>query len=74
MNITLGVPRIKEIINAAKAISTPIITASLDKDTDQEVAVVYIKNMSSLSLCGSHVDTSASSLCNVYSFVNSSLE
>lgn len=26
MNVTLGVPRIKEIINAAKAISTPIIT------------------------------------------------
>ena len=29
MNITLGVPRIKEIINASKNISTPIITASL---------------------------------------------
>ncbi|CAK9300704.1 unnamed protein product [Gordionus sp. m RMFG-2023] len=30
MNITLGVPRIKEIINAAKTISTPIVTALLD--------------------------------------------
>lgn len=29
MNVTLGVPRIKEIINAAKIISTPIITAEL---------------------------------------------
>ncbi|KAJ3315902.1 hypothetical protein HDV04_000109 [Boothiomyces sp. JEL0838] len=29
MNITLGVPRIKEIINAAKKISTPIITTPL---------------------------------------------
>ena len=29
MNVTLGVPRIKEIINAAKSISTPIITAKL---------------------------------------------
>ncbi|XP_006653556.2 DNA-directed RNA polymerase III subunit 1 [Oryza brachyantha] len=29
MNVTLGVPRIKEIINAAKKISTPIITAEL---------------------------------------------
>ncbi|KAI9222317.1 DNA-directed RNA polymerase III subunit C1 [Blastocladiella britannica] len=29
MNVTLGVPRIKEIINAAKAIATPIITARL---------------------------------------------
>ena len=29
MNITLGVPRIKEIINAVKEISTPIISAKL---------------------------------------------
>ena len=28
MNVTLGVPRIKEIINAARNISTPIITVS----------------------------------------------
>ncbi|KAN0004310.1 hypothetical protein ACTFIZ_010482 [Dictyostelium cf. discoideum] len=34
MNVTLGVPRIKEIINAAKNISTPIITASLNCDYD----------------------------------------
>lgn len=39
MNITLGVPRIKEIINAAKNISTPIITANLDVDDKQEVSV-----------------------------------
>ncbi|XP_064369892.1 DNA-directed RNA polymerase III subunit RPC1 isoform X2 [Dromaius novaehollandiae] len=38
MNITLGVPRIKEIINASKAISTPIITAQLDKDDDPDFA------------------------------------
>ncbi|XP_047325049.1 DNA-directed RNA polymerase III subunit 1 [Impatiens glandulifera] len=30
MNVTLGVPRIKEIISAAKKISTPIITAVLN--------------------------------------------
>ena len=29
MNVTLGVPRIKEIINASKVISTPIITVQL---------------------------------------------
>ena len=29
MNVTLGVPRIKEIINAAKNISTPIMRVSL---------------------------------------------
>ena len=31
MNVTLGVPRLTEIINASKTISTPIITAYLDK-------------------------------------------
>ncbi|XP_031416675.1 DNA-directed RNA polymerase III subunit RPC1 isoform X2 [Clupea harengus] len=38
MNITLGVPRIKEIINASKNISTPIITANLDVDDDADFA------------------------------------
>ncbi|XP_072164609.1 DNA-directed RNA polymerase III subunit RPC1-like [Diadema setosum] len=38
MNITLGVPRIKEIINASKTISTPIITAQLDIDHDADFA------------------------------------
>ena len=33
MNVTLGVPRIKEIINAAKTISTPIITCVLANNT-----------------------------------------
>ena len=33
-------PRIKEIINASRSISTPIITAHLDRDTDQEYARV----------------------------------
>ncbi|KAG5262768.1 hypothetical protein AALO_G00278690 [Alosa alosa] len=38
MNITLGVPRIKEIINASKNISTPIITAHLDVEDDADFA------------------------------------
>ena len=38
MNITLGVPRIKEIISAAKNISTPIITAKLENDNQVETA------------------------------------
>lgn len=38
MNVTLGVPRIKEIINASKNISTPIITASLVGAYDQLAA------------------------------------
>ena len=37
-DITLGVPRIKEIINATKTISTPIISAKLLEDTDLEYA------------------------------------
>ena len=32
-DVTLGVPRIKEIINASKQISTPIITAKLVNET-----------------------------------------
>jgi DNA-directed RNA polymerase III subunit RPC1 len=38
MNITMGVPRIKEIINAAKAISTPAVFAKLDHAKDEKIA------------------------------------
>ena len=38
MNITQGVPRIKELINANKTISTPIICAVLRNKTDPENA------------------------------------
>jgi len=38
MNITLGVPRIKEIINASKTISTPIIGTKLEVSDDPEFA------------------------------------
>lgn len=38
MNITQGVPRIVEIINATKAISTPIITAEIENNTNMEFA------------------------------------
>ena len=40
MNVTLGVPRIKEIINASKTISTPIINAVLVTDDDERSARV----------------------------------
>ncbi|GAV55099.1 hypothetical protein ZYGR_0AS04220 [Zygosaccharomyces rouxii] len=40
MNVTLGVPRIKEIINASKTISTPIINAVLVNDSDEKAARV----------------------------------
>ncbi len=38
MNVTLGVPRIKEIINAAKAINTPIIAAKLVSEKNERAA------------------------------------
>lgn len=38
LDITLGVPRIKEIINGAKKISTPIITAALKSDNNVNTA------------------------------------
>lgn len=40
MNVTLGVPRIKEIINAAKVISTPIIKCELHANKDVRAARV----------------------------------
>ncbi|PKI83673.1 hypothetical protein MVES_002587 [Malassezia vespertilionis] len=38
MNVTLGVPRIKEIINAAKMINTPIIAAKLVSENSERAA------------------------------------
>ncbi|XP_057978200.1 DNA-directed RNA polymerase III subunit 1 [Malania oleifera] len=38
MNVTLGVPRIKEIIDGAKNIKTPIITATLECDDNVKTA------------------------------------
>jgi len=50
MNVTLGVPRIKEIINAAKTISTPIIKCEL-RCNDREVAARICKaNMEATAL------------------------
>ena len=38
MNVTLGVPRLTEIINASKNISTPIITAQLVQSDNEYTA------------------------------------
>ncbi|KAK2077195.1 hypothetical protein QBZ16_004829 [Prototheca wickerhamii] len=38
MNVTLGVPRLKEIINAAKNISTPLMQVALAVDTSEQAA------------------------------------
>uniref|UniRef100_A0A915D6G0 DNA-directed RNA polymerase n=1 Tax=Ditylenchus dipsaci TaxID=166011 RepID=A0A915D6G0_9BILA len=37
MNITQGVPRIKEVINAVKNISTPVITVALSNSQDEKL-------------------------------------
>lgn len=42
MNVTLGVPRLKEIINGSKNISTPIITAQLVQD-DNKIGARVVK-------------------------------
>ncbi len=55
MNVTLGVPRIREIINASKNINTPIITCKLVEKKDERAARVvkgriektYLKDVSS---------------------------
>ncbi|GAY38217.1 hypothetical protein CUMW_035030 [Citrus unshiu] len=51
MNITQGVPRIKEIINGAKRISTPIITAELECN-DNENAARVVKGRIEKTLLG----------------------
>lgn len=51
IDVTLGVPRIKEIINAAKRISTPIITAVLECD-DNVVLAKMVKGRVEKTLLG----------------------
>ena len=51
MNVTLGVPRINEIINATKLISTPIITAKLVNQHDQ-ISARIVKGRLETTLLG----------------------
>ncbi len=51
MNVTLGVPRIKEIINAAKSISTPIISCKLVA-SDSEASARIVKGRLEKTLLG----------------------
>ena len=51
MNVTLGVPRIKEIINAAKSISTPIISCKL-VTSDSEASARIVKGRLEKTLLG----------------------
>ncbi|TFY74270.1 hypothetical protein EWM64_g9743 [Hericium alpestre] len=51
MNVTLGVPRIQEIINAAKTISTPIISCKL-VTADSEASARIVKGRLEKTLLG----------------------
>ncbi|KAF9563677.1 beta and beta-prime subunits of DNA dependent RNA-polymerase [Agrocybe pediades] len=51
MNVTLGVPRIKEIINAAKIISTPIISCKL-VTCDSEASARIVKGRLEKTILG----------------------
>lgn len=59
MNVTLGVPRIKEIINAAKTINTPIISCRL-VDRESELAARMVK--------GRLEKTKLGDVCDIYYF------
>lgn len=50
MNVTLGVPRIKEIINAATNIQTPIIEVKLKNNQDPVVAKMVKNEISTVRL------------------------
>lgn len=50
MNITLGVPRIKEIINASKNINTPVITAQLEANNDERSASIVRQRIEKTTL------------------------
>lgn len=56
MNVTLGVPRLKEIINASKAISTPIITAQLVQN-DNKTSARIVKAQIEKTLLGEIAET-----------------
>ncbi|CAK3742767.1 DNA-directed RNA polymerase III subunit RPC1 [Lecanosticta acicola] len=55
MSITQGVPRIKEIINASKTISTPVITCTLDSKYE-EMAARFAKALIEKTYLGDIVD------------------
>lgn len=59
IDITLGVPRIKEIINASKNISTPIITAKLVCENDVKAARIVKGRIERTTLGEVHCSTTS---------------
>lgn len=64
MNVTMGVPRIKEVINAVADIHTPIITTHLDQPKS-EVAARIVKGRIERTTLG---DVSASGSARITQF------
>ena len=64
MNVTLGVPRIKEIINAAKVISTPIISCKL-VTSNNEASARIVKARLEKTLLGDVGNFKASNLASI---------
>ena len=62
MNVTLGVPRIKEIINAAKVISTPIISCKL-VTSNSEASARIVKARLEKTLLGDVSNFKAITIC-----------
>jgi DNA-directed RNA polymerase II subunit RPB1 len=51
MNVTLGVPRLKEIINVAKKLKTPLMSIYLDKEyRSNKLAAIQVKNEIELTM------------------------
>ncbi|ORX39191.1 putative DNA-directed RNA polymerase iii largest subunit [Kockovaella imperatae] len=69
MNVTLGVPRIKEIINASKVISTPIITAEL-VNPHSEYAARIVKGRVEKTVLGDIASTIGESYTDVNGFLD----
>jgi RNA polymerase Rpb1, domain 5 len=44
-NVTLGVPRLNEILNVAKNIKTPSVTINIRKADDEEEERVHMRGM-----------------------------
>ncbi|KAL4189457.1 hypothetical protein AMTRI_Chr08g165460 [Amborella trichopoda] len=73
MNITLGVPRIKEILGASKKISTPIITATLVCDNDEKSARI-VKGRIEKTLLGEVAKTVKISVTPTQASINITLD
>lgn len=76
MNVTLGVPRIKEIINASKTISTPVISCPLINSKEEKEARIVKGRIerTTLSQICLYIDEVYSRTNGLYLEINLSLE